>query len=193
MHALGINFWPPSKRYCPPETASDFLPALKNRILRVGVFVNADPDLPRQLLEDDQIDLAQFHGDESLAYCEYFQKSGFPFLKAVGVPQGGVARTAMTEALNYSKEALLFDAAAPGLYGGTGETIDWNDVAWFVSNNPSTSVLLAGGIKPENAADALATVRPAVIDIASGAESAPGIKDFAKVGALLEAVRDHNG
>lgn len=193
VHALGINFWPQSKRFCAPETASGFLPALKNRLLRVGVFVNADPALPRRLLAEDQIDLAQFHGDESLSYCESFREDGLPFLKAVGVPKGGVARTAMMEALDYSRQALLFDAAAPGIYGGTGETIDWEDVAWFVSNNSSTSVLLAGGINPGNASDALATVRPAAIDIASGAESASGLKDFAKVDALLAAVQAHNG
>jgi len=83
----------------------------------------------------------------------------------------------------------LLDAHAPGVYGGTGKTIDWTTAGDFVRTHPETPVILAGGITPENVAEAVRAVRPAAIDVASGAESRPGIKDFAKVGRLLEATQ----
>jgi phosphoribosylanthranilate isomerase len=86
-------------------------------------------------------------------------------------------------------QALLLDAPAPGVYGGTGETFDWSVAAAFIKRHPALPVILAGGIVPGNAADALAAVHPAALDVASGSESAPGIKDFEKVSALLAAVR----
>ena len=83
--ALGINFWPSSKRYLAPESAISILQSCAGKILRVGVFVNADPALPRQMLEDKLIDLAQFHGDETPAYCAPFADASLPFIKAIGV------------------------------------------------------------------------------------------------------------
>jgi len=183
VDALGVNFWSRSKRYCPPETAAGFLPSLVGRILRVGVFVNAGPDLPRDLLERGLVDLAQFHGDETPDYCAAF--SGRPFLKAIGV--GSPAD--LDRAMEFGARGLLLDAHAPGAYGGTGRSLDWGVAASFVAGHPGFPVVLAGGITPANAAEALATVRPAALDVASGAESAPGLKDFAKVTDLIEALR----
>ncbi len=184
VHALGINFWDKSKRFCPVQSARAFLPALKDRILRVGVFVNAEPDLPRQLLEGDLIDLAQFHGDETVDYCGPFAHDRLPFIKAIGVTR----HIGLEEAAAFHARGLLLDAHAPELYGGTGRVIDWMVAAEFVSTTPEIPVILAGGITPDNAAEALTTVGPAALDVASGAESAPGVKDFQKVEALLAAI-----
>ena len=178
---MGVNFWPQSKRYCAPESAATFLPAAKGRILRVGVFVNPDPALIRDLLDRDLLDLVQFHGDESPEFCRQF---GSPFLKAIGVESpDSLATTA-----EFGAAGILLDAHAPGAYGGTGRTIDWSLAANFVEEHPTLPVVLAGGITPENAAAALRAVHPAALDVASGAESAPGIKDFQKIQALLASL-----
>jgi phosphoribosylanthranilate isomerase len=182
--ALGVNFWPQSKRYCPPESAAAFLHALEDRILRVGVFVNADPELPARLFREGLIDLIQFHGDETPADCAAFATLNLPFIKAIGVD----SPAALEGAAEYKAQGLLLDAHAPGIYGGTGQTIDWVLARDYVDTHPQSPLILAGGITPENAAEALAAVRPAALDVASGSESEPGIKDFNKVSTLLAKV-----
>ena len=185
VDALGANFWPKSKRYLAPELAS-FLRDLEGRILRVGVFVNAGPDLPRQLFDDGLIDVIQLHGDETPADARPFAEAGIPFLQALGVR--GVEDLAA--ARDFHASGLLLDAHAPGIYGGTGQKIDWTLARTFVEQHPDLPLILAGGITAENAAAALEAVRPAALDIASGAESSPGVKDFHKVAALLAACRE---
>lgn len=181
--ALGVNFWPQSKRYCPPAEAAGFLSPLKDRILRVGVFVNADPEEVAGLFRDDLIDLAQFHGDETEGDCAVFALRELPFIKALGVK----SPDDLDCATGYHASAVLLDAHAPGVYGGTGQTIDWTTARAFRDQHPALPLILAGGITPENAAAALEAVRPAALDVASGSESEPGIKDFRKVAALLAA------
>lgn len=184
VDALGANFWPGSKRYLDPSKA-DFLGELQGRILRVGVFVNAGFDLPRSLYEEGWIDLVQLHGDETSSDCLEFAESGIPFIKAFGVR--GAADLATAE--DFGALGILLDAHAPGIYGGTGETIDWHLVRRFVGEHPKLPVILAGGITPENIGSAISTARPAAVDVASGAEISPGVKDFTKVAALLAACR----
>jgi phosphoribosylanthranilate isomerase len=184
VHALGINFWPQSKRFLPATAAAAFLPALAGRILRVGVFVNADPALPRQLLADGLIDLAQFHGDESPAYCAAFAADSLPFIKALPA-----TAAALADPHRYHAAAILIDTPAPATYGGTGTPFDWSIAATFIRNHPHLPVILAGGITPANAANAVTAVHPAAIDIASGAESSPGIKDLLKTQTLLDALQ----
>ena len=176
IDALGINFWPQSKRYIAPADAAGFLADIAGQILRVGVFVNADPELPLQLFADGLIDLAQFHGDESPAYCAAMAASGLPFIKALPALPDSLA-----DAHLYGAQAILIDTPAPGTYGGTGEIFDWSIASDFIKNHPQIPVILAGGITAENAARAVAEVRPAAIDVASGAESSPRHKDLAKV------------
>lgn len=180
VDALGVNFWSQSKRYINPEIAASFLKSSKGKIIRVGVFVNAFPDVPRTLLEDDLIDIAQFHGDETPEYCAPFADAKLPFIKAIGVKN----KDSLENIAAYRATAILLDTPAPGVYGGTGEKFDWNHAKDFIASNPDTPVLLAGGITPDNAAEAISQVHPAVLDIASGAELSPGIKDFEKVLAL---------
>ncbi len=182
--ALGANFWPSSKRYLPPAAAA-WLGPLAGRILRVGVFVNADPALPLTLHREGLIDAVQLHGDESPDDAAPFRDAGVPFIKAVGV------RTLadLERAAAYGARALLLDAHAPGLYGGTGEVFDWSVAAAFKARHPEIPIILAGGIIPENTASAVTAVAPAAIDVASGAESSPGVKDFTKVAAYLSALK----
>ncbi|TAE74279.1 MAG: phosphoribosylanthranilate isomerase [Verrucomicrobia bacterium] len=184
VDALGANFWPQSKRYLDPSHA-DFLRELEGHILRVGVFVNVDPTLPLRLIADGLIDVIQLHGDETPDDAAAFRAAGIPFLKALGVR--GPAD--LEQARDFGAAGILLDAHAPGIYGGTGQTIDWTLARAFIRENPQIPLILAGGITAENAAQAIAAVHPAALDIASGAESSPGVKDFDKVSRLLAACR----
>ncbi|MCX6877060.1 MAG: phosphoribosylanthranilate isomerase [Verrucomicrobia bacterium] len=183
VHALGLNFWPMSKRYLPPANAA-WLHSLAGRILRVGVFVNAPAELPLQLIRDGLLDLIQLHGDEAPTDAAHFHATHIPIIKAFGVK----SRADLAHATEYGAAAILLDAHAPGSYGGTGGVFDWNVAREFRAQHPQLPMILAGGIVPDNAALAARRVRPAALDVASGAELSPGIKDFAKVQALLEAV-----
>lgn len=182
--ALGVNFWPKSKRYASPDNVT-WLKPLAGKILRVGVFVNAVPELPIRLFKEGLIDLVQLHGDETPEDAAPFREAGIPFIKAIGVS----TKDDLARATEFGAAAILLDAHAPGVYGGTGEVFDWNVALDFKSRHPELPIILAGGIVKENAATAVVTVHPAALDVASGAEISPGIKDFDKVTALLNVTR----
>lgn len=184
VDALGANFWPQSKRYLAPEEAS-WLHNLAGKILRVGVFVNAGNELPMRLYQAGLIDVIQLHGDETPDNAAPLRAAGIPFIKAIGVK----TRADLERAAEFEASAILLDAHAPGLYGGTGEVFDWNVAKEFRQQHASLPIILAGGIIPENASLAAESVHPAALDIASGAEISPGIKDFHKVAALIAALK----
>jgi phosphoribosylanthranilate isomerase len=183
VDALGVNFWPQSKRFLAPEEA-DWLRDLAGRILRVGVFVNESAELPLRLVRDGLLDVVQLHGDERPDDALPYLQAGVPFFKAIGVN----TKEDLDHALEFGARAILLDAHAPEVYGGTGQTFDWNTALEFKSRHPQLPIILAGGIVPANAALAAATVAPAALDVASGAEISAGIKDFTKVRALLAAL-----
>jgi len=185
IEALGINFWEKSKRYCSPTQASEFIPFTKGKILRVGVFVNATEQEVLQCFHNDLIEVAQFHGDESNAFLKQFATHNLPFIKAIGVKN----LNDLENLTQFHTPYLLLDAHAPGVYGGTGETIDWKIAADAVSKNSDFHLILAGGITPDNASEATKEVRPCALDVASGAELKPGIKDLDKVRALMDAIK----
>jgi phosphoribosylanthranilate isomerase len=182
VHAIGFNFWPRSKRYLNP-CSNLWMKKLAGSILRVGVFVNEESDLPYRLYGEEMIDAVQLHGDESQEFVCGFRKAGIPVIKAVGVKD----LSDIDVAGSYGSDAVLLDAHAPKVFGGTGETFDWELAHAFRKRFPSIPMILAGGITPENAAHAVVEVRPVALDVASGAEISPGVKDFGKVAALLEA------
>jgi phosphoribosylanthranilate isomerase len=183
VDAIGANFWPQSKRYLDPQVAG-WLKEFAGRFLRVGVFVNESPALPLRLVREGFIDVVQVHGDETPEDVRIYQESGVPFIKGIGVRTAGD----LEQAADYHAAAILLDAHAPGVYGGTGITFDWNAARDFKQLHPEIPLILAGGIVPENAAAAAACVRPSALDVASGAELSPGIKDPSKVAALLAAL-----
>lgn len=181
VEAMGVNFWPNSKRFLAPEKAG-FCQALSGKILRVGVFVNADKEEVQSLIDADVIDVAQFHGDEDAAYCAHFAELGIPYFRAIGVKD-----EASIEGLELPNcRALLLDAHAPGVYGGTGQTCDWSIIPTVQKAHPDLPIVLAGGITPSNVSSARALEHIVALDVASGAERAPGLKDRGKVQILLQ-------
>jgi len=188
VHALGINFWSGSKRYLPPGDAA-WLLEIAGKILRVGVFVNAPVELPLRLMRDGLLDVIQLHGDEAPADAEAYRSANIPFIKAIGV----TSRADLVHAVSYGAAAILLDAHAPGVYGGTGEVFDWDVAKAFGEQHPGLPLILAGGIVPGNAALAASHVSPAALDVASGAELSPGIKDFSKVQALQASLQFETG
>lgn len=183
VDAIGVNFWPRSKRHLAPAE-SIWLRDLEGKILRVGVFVNEAPALPLRLVREGYLDAIQLHGDETPEDASAFREAEVPFIKAIGVK----TLTDLKRATEYGAAAVLLDAHAPGIYGGTGEVFDWEVASEFRRQHPRLPVILAGGIVPENAGLAAMSVQPAALDIASGAEISPGIKDFKKVAAFLAAL-----
>ena len=183
VDALGVNFWPRSKRYLAAGDAT-WLRELEGKILRVGVFVNQAPDLPLRLLREGYLDAIQLHGDETPDDAAAYRDAGVPFIKAIGVK----TQADLERATQYGAAGVLLDAHAPGIYGGTGEVFDWEVASEFRRRHLELPMLLAGGIVQENAGLAAMSVQPAALDVASGAEISPGIKDFQKVAAFLTAL-----
>lgn len=183
VDAIGVNFWPGSPR-CVASTEVKWLTTLEGRILRVGVFVNAPTELQISLVREGLLDLVQLHGDETPADVAVLREVGITFIKAIGVK----THADLERVEDFQAAAVLLDAHAPGVYGGTGETFDWNTALDFKSKHPQLPLILAGGIKPENAARAAEMLHPSALDVASGAESSPGIKNFDKVRGLLRAL-----
>ena len=185
--ALGINFWPRSKRYIPFETARAWLPDLE--VTRVGVFVNATLAEITSILETGLIDLAQLHGDETPEFAQTLIDQGIPVIKAFGVKD----ESSLAAMDGYPGDRFLLDAYCPGEYGGSGETFDWELARRIVEADSSRKVLLAGGLTPDNVAAAVEAVHPAAVDIASGVELSPGVKDLVKVAQVIDRVRDSRG
>ena len=188
VDAVGFNFWPKSKRYLAPSEGK-WVADFAGKILRVGVLVNEESDLAFRLYGDGMIDVVQLHGDESVEMVKRFSDAGIPVVKALGVKDADDLRVAG----EYGGDAVLLDAHAPEVFGGTGKTFNWSLAEDFQKTFPSVPTILAGGITPLNAAEAVRVVRPAALDVASGAELEPGVKDFDKVVALLAACREGGG
>ena len=182
VSALGINFWPPSKRYCSPKKASTIVSHVAGDILRVGVFVNNSRPLALDLFDECLIDVVQLHGDETADDIRHFLDKGIPVIRAVS------AENLPTAELPSENFALLIDTPAGKDYGGTGKTFDWTLAKDFIASHPGLPVILAGGLTTKNSVEAIEAVQPTAIDIASGAESSPGIKDSTKVRALLDCL-----
>lgn len=184
--ALGFNFYEKSVRNIAPADAYNITRALPDKIEAAGVFVNWSPDAVIALARAVDLDTVQLHGDEppatARAAAKYFQVT-----KALRVGKG--FRLASLRPFQSSVRAFLFDAAKSGEYGGTGQRTDWAIARRAAKTH---RVILAGGLTPENVAEAILTVRPYVVDVASGVESRPGKKDRAKLRAFFSEVSRAN-
>jgi len=177
--ALGFNFWPGSKRHVDPAVAGGIIARLPPFVTPVGVFVNQSEGEMRAIAAESGIRVFQLHGDEPPELCA---RLPLPVVKAIPVDQ---VKT-LSKLLSYEVAAFLLDTPSRG-YGGSGEPFDWS-LAEGVSE--VAPVILAGGLTPENVAAAVRAVRPYAVDVASGVESSPGVKDMAKMSRFISAVRE---
>ncbi len=186
--AIGINFWPKSKRFIPLDEALPWLRELAGAVPRVAVTVNASDEELRQLIDSGAIDWIQLHGDETPERVKSLTQQGLPVFKAMGVRD----RAILEAASSFESPTLLLDAYAPNEYGGSGETMDWSLGSEAVKQWPNRQIVLAGGLTPGNVADAVKQVRPAGVDVASGVEVSPGRKDLDKVRDFIAGVKSRN-
>jgi phosphoribosylanthranilate isomerase len=175
--AIGFVFWPTSPRFIDPHRARTIAAMLPPFVTAVGVFVNQALDYVNGVASLVRLGAVQLHGDETPEFAAAVSR---PVIKALSV---GDADTRAWPA----DTTLLLDVHDPVARGGTGRTIDWTVAAHVAARR---RILLAGGLTPENVADAIARVRPFGIDVSSGVERAPGTKDHQRLRALFEAVHD---
>jgi phosphoribosylanthranilate isomerase len=181
--AVGFVFYPPSPRYVSPERAAVLARRLPPFVLSVGLFVNAEPAEIEAVLNAVPLNLLQFHGDESPAECERWQR---PYIRAARVRPG-------LDLLQYatrfsSARALLLDAFVEG-FGGGGKVFDWS----LIPPSLPLPLILSGGLTPENVGEAVRRLRPAAVDVSSGVESAGGVKDHPRMTDFVAAARAAEG
>ena len=177
---LGFNFYPKSPRFIDVATCRDIMSVMRKyrHITYVGLFVNASVAEVRATIETCGLSLAQLHGDETSEMLDALNGKAFKAFRGVPEHVHGFARE--------DAPALLVDASVKGAYGGTGVTADWNKVAELAKQY---SLLLAGGLTPENVGDAVRQVNPWGVDVASGVEASAGQKDPSKMRAFVQAVK----
>ena len=181
--ALGMIFWAGSPRRCELGEAQLIGTALRRTVHLTGVFVNAKLDEIDQIVQAVGLEFVQLHGDEGPAFCsEVARRTGAKVIKAVRVQ----SRATLQAAAAFHTEFLLLDAHVEGVPGGTGQTIDWDLVRNAKLRAP---LILSGGLTADNVVQAIAAADPFAVDVASGTEAAPGVKDPAKLAAFHEAVR----
>lgn len=178
--ALGLNFVPGTPRYVAAQKAGEIAGSVGGAVVRVGLFVDPERDAVRRVLDSVELDVLQFHGDESGDFCRGF---GVPFVKAVRV-RGPVPMAAL-ESEYADACCLLLDTYVPGVMGGSGEVFDWD--LWPESRLP---LVLAGGLTPENVAGAVQRLHPWGVDVSGGVEGArKGEKDAAKIRKFVAEVK----
>jgi phosphoribosylanthranilate isomerase len=177
--ALGFVFWPGSPRAVSPDTARAISRALPAWAVRVGVFVSAPPGDVARVAEIVGLDVVQLHGDEEPAD---YERIGRRLIKAVSLASNEAVSAAIALPATVTP---LVDASEPARRGGTGQRADWLRAARVARQRP---ILLAGGLTPENVAEAIDAVSPWAVDVSSGVEAAPGIKSPDRLRAFLRAV-----
>lgn len=180
--AIGFVCWAKSPRYVTPERAAAIVAELPSNVTAVGVFVNEPIDGIRQIVAAVGLSMVQLHGDEPPGYA---QALPVPLLRSVTLDEVPWVYDDWP-----SQTTWLLDAADPVRRGGTGRTVDWDRAAAVARGR---QVVLAGGLTPENVAEAIGIVRPYGVDVSSGVEEAPGVKDFGKVARFLEHAREAFG
>ncbi|MDH5446430.1 MAG: phosphoribosylanthranilate isomerase [Gammaproteobacteria bacterium] len=178
--AIGLVFYEPSPRNVSIAQAAKLVKQVPAFVTTVGLFVNAQKAEVEEVIQHTGIDLLQFHGDESAGFCEQFDR---PYIKALRVSDD----TEITHfaSLYSSATGLLLDTYQKGKPGGTGETFNWD----LIPENLNLPVILAGGLKQDNVAQAIEKVRPYAVDVSGGVEMEKGIKDKDKIYAFMKEVQ----
>lgn len=180
VDAIGLVFYEKSPRHLSIEQAQAVCQVLPGFVTVVSLFLNPQAGLVKDVLASVAVDLLQFHGNETGDFCRSFNR---PYIKALGMAddQGLEQR-----AKEYSDaRAVLLDSHASGAAGGTGKIFDWNSIP----RQFQQSIILAGGLNPQNVAEAIVAVRPYAVDLSSGVEAAPGIKDASLMAQLMKEVK----
>lgn len=180
VHALGFVFVNESPRSLAPEHAARLIGLMPPFVMAVGLFMDAPVDAVEEVLRRTPLQLLQFHGREDEEFCCQF---GLPYLKAV--PMGSTDSIAGYCNGFASASGFVLDSHSSGEMGGTGEAFAWNRIPGSLER----PVLLAGGLTPENVAEAVAEVQPYAVDVSSGIEAAPGEKDAGKMKRFVEQAR----
>lgn len=183
--ALGINFWPRSKRYIDPARAAEWLPDFRDQTTLVAVTVNPDASLLEQIIRGGLVHIVQLHGDESPEMVARLIDQGVAIIKALQVRD----RASLDQIADFPCQTILLDAYNPGLYGGGGETFPWELAALARDQFPDKRIILSGGLTADNVRHAIEETHPAAVDVASGVETSPGMKDLALVKRFIEAAR----
>ena len=179
--AIGLVFYKDSPRYVDTGTAKNIALALPPFVSKVGLFVDASKDEIDEILSEVPLDILQFHGNETPEQCNEYT---IHYIKAVRM-QNGINLNEITS--RYSEAvALLLDSYVEGKQGGTGKSFDWS----IIPDNTAKPVILAGGLTPDNVADAIQQVSPYAVDVSGGVESAKGIKDENKIAAFIQEVNN---
>ncbi|MEM7293538.1 MAG: phosphoribosylanthranilate isomerase [Pseudomonadota bacterium] len=183
VDAIGLNFCPRSTRFISIDTALALLAGLPPFVTVTGLFLDADHKEVDAVLNAVSLDLLQFHGGETPAFCEAFDR---PYIKSVSMGDTAMDAEAVRAFVNEhaAARAFLLDSNAVGEVGGTGKTFDWSRI-------PSIErpLILAGGLNPDNVRDAVVATQPYGVDVASGVEVEHGVKDFALMKKFVEEVR----
>lgn len=177
--AIGLVFYADSPRAVEPEQAREIVSALPPFVTTVGLFVDASEQTVREILAAVPLDLLQFHGHETPDDCQRYDR---PYLKALRMREEADVVAAAKQ--YYDAAGLLLDTYKPGVPGGTGDTFDWRRIPGQL-NKP---VILAGGLTPDNVAEAIAVARPFGVDVSGGVEAEKGIKDAYKINAFMAEV-----
>jgi phosphoribosylanthranilate isomerase len=175
--ALGFVFFRGSPRFISPEQAAAIIRRLPPFVQMVGLFVNEDLATVNKVVGQSGLDLVQLHGEESPDYCTGVKRR---IIKAFRVKDAST----LDDMTNYHVAACLLDAWSPAAHGGTGTTFNWDIAARAAASH---RIILAGGLTPDNVAEAIATVNPYAVDVSSGVESAPGKKDATLIRAFIGA------
>ncbi|GAB6167232.1 phosphoribosylanthranilate isomerase [Thermostilla marina] len=191
VDAIGLNFYPPSPRYVSPETAKAIVDSIPRDVITVGIFVNEHPPTIRKIVAEVGLDAVQLHGDESPEAITLLPN--VPYIKAFRVDGRGLLpieeQLAKLHEQARRPQMVLFDARTPKNYGGTGQTFDWRIAVEFTKLPAMPPLILAGGLSPDNVAEAIRLVHPRAVDVASGVEESPGRKSREKLFQFVENAR----
>ena len=181
--AIGLIFWDGSPRHCNPAVAPEIAAALKRRVEVVGVFVNPTLDELARTADAVGLTIVQLHGEEGPSFCaEASRRTGCKVIKAARVR----SQADIQALVPFHTDYHLLDSHVSGRRGGSGETFEWELAR---AHRGTVPVILSGGLTADNVGEAIATVQPFAVDVASGVEAAPGRKDPVKLRAFAEAVR----
>jgi phosphoribosylanthranilate isomerase len=183
--ALGFNFFPASKRYIAPEADRDWIRGLPEVVDKMAILVNPTWDEAMAAARLPGIDALQLHGSETPEFCGRLRAAGIRFEKAIAVS----GPDSLSRMADFSTDTILLDSGRAGEFGGTGQTFPWVLARNFIEANPELRVVVAGGLNPENVADAVALIRPFGVDVTTGVEASPGRKDASLIRAFISAAR----